>query len=276
MATVEHTGGPISLPAATDTAIAPERAGFWRRTGAFVVDFVIIAVLLQLIAILAFGASHGRVQTAGGVFARHCDRLTSLPAGLAVPFTPNFALHCTHTLFGRPTWNAIVAGRQTQHGGAITVVSDTFMLDVDNALTRGLDLDHVALLALLILRWAFDAGLRGSIGRRLCGIRLRAAPSTASDSGQLRIIVRYAVFGLPYVPLILVQIGGGLFLPNVLADAWTRLYGMVGTGVVALVAMVVAAVQIIRKRDAFYDRVAGTMVEAEPDTIPGARDRSAS
>ncbi len=276
MATVEHTGGPIFQPAATETAIAPERAGFWRRAGAFIADFVIIVVLLQLIAIVAFGASHGRVQTAGGVYARHCDRLNSLPPGAAVTFTPNFAFHCTHTLFGRPTWNALVVGRQTQQGGAITTVSESFMLDTDNAFTRGLDLDHVALLALLLLRWAFDAGLRGSIGRRLCGIRLRAAPATAADGGQSRTIVRYVVFFLPALPLILVQVGSGLFLPNMLADAWTRLYVMAGTGAIALAGMVVAAVQIIRRRDAFYDRAAGTMVESLPDTIAGARDRSVS
>jgi hypothetical protein len=258
---------------ATHAAVAIERAGFWRRAWAFIVDTVIIALVLEALAVAAYRTSHGRIQTSEGFYITRCERLNALPPGLVVSaFTPTFALHCTYSLFGMPVWNALVVGRETQQGPAVATLTVSLMLDADNNPTRGLYLEHFALLLLVLLRWGLDVATRGTVGRMMSHVRLRAAAESDIDRrGRAAITLRYVWFALPFMPVNVALLYMDIFPGNLLADPWTQLYVLGATGAIAIIATVIAIVQIVQRRDAFYDRWAGTAVQLEPDTLRGSR-----
>jgi hypothetical protein len=236
------------------------RGGFWRRALAVVIDAVAIGAVLQLAALALFPLSSGRVQFSGGPFQTfNCQQLEAAPEGVPIPaeFGANSITDCRQSLFGLPAARSLNLNRITYDGAVTKVVQVRHMLDVNGRPVRGWPLEIFILPLLIGLRYWLDHG-RGSLGRRICGLRLADAmdglePPSASVNG------RYVALALPLLPLWLWSACAALFPGSVLSSAVTH-WLWVATGFPLLIAALEAADSIVRRRDTFYDRFAQTTV----------------
>lgn len=242
--------------------VFPARAGFWLRGTALFVDLVLVGMIFQVIAIVAYNVSGGRIQStelSGIVISRTlCQSLSGIPLGIDVPadFGATDAIECAVTIAGYPTSHTVTVGRQADPAAGTTEVSLVFMFDNDGKPVDWPSPDILLLPAFFIWRCWSDRR-RGSLGRRLLGVRLVSAGGT--DSVPLMVLLRrYALYALPVAPLWLT-----LLYPEF--DHGSASYGativiLAGAIVFNLALTIVAATAIVQRNDAFYDRFAGTRV----------------
>ena len=232
------------------------RAGFWRRAGALLVDAIIVVVLLELATVIAFQMSNGRVQLAeDGFRALDCTTLAAPPPDVpALSFKPNETRRCRATIFGWPIAHTLIVSDKAKDG---SVDSETrFAVDKSGRLIPGIFLDFLWLPLLIGLRlWRDRAD--ASPGRQAVNTHI-AITSTGADRASA-LNKRDALFALPWLPVVLFEL-------------WSVVFGTIETtdrdlditkslnSIAAIVLLVVAVIPIIRKRDAFYDRWAGTAV----------------
>ncbi|MBN8941407.1 MAG: hypothetical protein J0H01_18010 [Rhizobiales bacterium] len=231
------------------------------------IDGLLIALLLQLVAVIAFPLTDSRIRGALGISYTGCQPLRSLPAGIEISpnLQPNFARDCTASLFGLVTARWVTVGRQTRSGNVTTTVSTSFALDAQGKPTRGFDLNLLVLPLFLLLRWWGDQG-RGSPGRRFFGMQLIAkAANGLQHPAPKALAKRYVIFAAPAV------IGSGLYVALVNwgggTDAFsnpTTDYALFGLAILTTLAYVWPITAIVRRRDTFYDNAAGTAVMRVP------------
>lgn len=244
----------------------PERAGFWRRAAAFVLDGLIVGLALQCVAVIAFPLSNARIQASSGIEHISCRKLPAPPPGIPIPidFGANFATDCRWSILGFNTAHTITVGRSTREGSTTKTLSVTVLADDQGLPIRGLSLDLLFVPLFVLMRLLFD-GQRGSPGRRLCGIRVLKPSGTEFDPPpRAALYVRYLVFALPSVPMWLSSIYGGLFPGFALLEG-PFVPIVIGSSALSGVAIIWALIAIIRGRDAFYDVAAATVVRR---TVP--------
>ncbi len=236
-----------------------ERAGVWRRLAALLIDVIAIAVLLQLLALVLYPLSHGRIQYAGGVFALSCNKLDKVPEGAAIPpdFNANSILDCHQTVFGLTAARILHVARTTHEGLMIKSVQVARMLDADGVPVTAFSLGILALPLLIGWRLSFDLG-RGSPGRRACGIRLASAadagrPSTAA------VRWRYALLFVVFSPFLIWSIAE-IVSPETAADPGWLLWIVLASYCPGLIVLLQAWRAAFRREDPWHDRFAGTCV----------------
>ena len=240
-----------------------ERAGFWRRAVAAMVDLVIAQMLLQVVTAILFATSAGHV-TSGVALYTSCRPAEAVPEGVGVPadFGPATLRLCSSSLFGAPTRSLFVA----YHGTGAEAVADKapFVAPVTPDGRIGIaafSLDWLFYPVFIVLRWACDRFWWGSPGRRLVGIAITGSGGTASAAELPRLLARrYARFGWIHLPgsALLLAVAGW----QAAADAVPRVLGELaffGSAWIG-VAHLVAAMAIFRHRDTFYDAPSGTAV----------------
>jgi len=251
----------LNLPDLTDS-VEFLRGGFWRRAVALFIDLVAVVAVLQVTALALFPLSNGHVQfSAGLLYALNCEYLESVPEGLSisVEFDANSIADCQQSLLGLPTSRALSVSRITRDSAVTKVAQIRHMLDAEGKPASGLPLDILILPLLIALRFALDR-IGGSIGRRICCIRLSNGLDGQYPPPAASMKRRYAALALPLAPVWIWSSCAALFPGSELVDP--RLYWLcwVGTGIPLLIAALAATDSIIRRRDAFYDRIAGTSV----------------
>ena len=231
-----------------------ERGGFWRRLLALLIDAVAIAFILQLAAFAAFPLSHGRVQYLGGIVALTCDKLDKVPEGISVPddFGPTSISDCRRGLFGLISGRTLVVTRTNQVGAITTMRQIIRTLDADGNPVDVVAVDFLFVPLLLALRFAFDLG-RGSPGRRICRLRLATA-SGAEHPSAARLGYRHLVQFAPLLIATVCGLGIGAFPEG--SRLWIRIAIMLPTFALAIEAIIA----ICRRKEACYDRFAGTRV----------------
>ena len=249
------------MPDLTDS-VECRRGGFWRRALAFFIDLIAISALLQVVALVLFPLTHGQVQFSGGpLHGLNCQKLTSVPEGVSIPpeFNANSVTDCQQSLLGLPTARTLRVSRITEDGAVTKVAQIRQRLGADGKPTPGLPLDIFVLPLLIALRFALDR-IGGSIGRRICRLCLSNASDRQYPPPTISVSRRYAVQALPLAPAWIWSAYAALFPGQELPG--TTLYWLLwaGTGIPLLIAALLAADSIIRRRDAFYDRFAGTRV----------------
>ena len=249
------------MPDLTDS-VECMRGGFWRRALAVFIDLIAISALLQVVALVLFPLTHGQVQFSGGpLHGLNCQKLASVPEGVSIPpeFSADSVIDCQQSLLGLPIARTLGVSRITKNGAATKVAQIRQRLDAEGKPTPGLPLDIFVLPLLIALRFALDrAG--GSIGRRMCRIRLSNGLDGHYPPPTTSVSRRYAALALPLAPAWIWSAYAALFPGQELPG--TTLYWLfwAGTGIPLLIAALFAADSIIRRRDAFYDRFAGTRV----------------
>jgi hypothetical protein len=237
-----------------------ERGGVWRRVLALLIDVIAISAVLQLLAIALFPLSHGRVQFAGGlIYGTTCDKLEKVPDGVVLPadLAANSITDCRQSLFGLTSARILQVTRITQNGAITKTVYIARMLDADGAPTAGLPLDVLLLPLLLALRFALDRG-RGSLGRRLCRIRLRnASNGEAASASALR--RRYAVLLAVLSPALIWSFYAA-FIVSADESASVMLSIQAAVHIPVLILALQALHAAFWRQDAWSDRFAGTGV----------------
>lgn len=238
-----------------------QRAGFWRRLGSATIDIIVIAIVLQLLTMLLFPLSGGRIQGSGVVSTTACEELSAIPADITLPagFQPDRSGICERSWLGVTLSRSAIFAQRTTQGLLTTTTRYAYALNSKGAAVHALYTDWLGWPAWLLLRWWFDSK-EWSFSRKIMRIRLSRVVSADSMLPNRVVTKRYLVFALPFTLAWALQICAGL-LPEYLLDGPTAYWiWTVGPGLLTLIAALAAAVSMIRKRDTFYDRPAGTCV----------------
>lgn len=212
----------------------------------------------------------------------------------------NFARECNVYFLGAQTARILQVGHATNEGKATEAASQNYMLDRGGHPVDGVSIDWIAMLALIAYLVVMETRTGATLGSRAMGIRVIDAAAPAAPSVPLRkIVLRYLAVLIGLLPtfagLIIyfglhgsldqldmlfklsrgdslwtkVELGAGalqwhpifgelLDLPDILLGAAPPLFG---AGAMVLGGWVIfLMVQIARKRDPLYDRIAGTAV----------------
>jgi uncharacterized RDD family membrane protein YckC len=254
---------PSRIETTTDLA----RAGFWRRWLATLIDILIVTLPFQALAAVLFAMTAGTVQMNNGLF-RVCAP-AHIPSILtpAPPHDSNFAQGCRVSFFGAQIGATVTVGRFTREGNKTTTVSQTYMVDKNGNQIQGRSIDGIVALALLLYLIGMIWKTGRTLGDRAVAIKvIDTAKPDASTVALGKAIIRYPAMLIGAVPafgLLTYQ----SFATSGSADAifpanffqWFAYAGVLG----ALWAIVLI-IQIARKTDPVYDRLAGTAVVRAP------------
>ncbi len=252
--------GPPPLDATTGLP----RAGFWRRWLALLIDAIIVMFPFQILAAILFATTAGMIQMDSGFFSS-CVAGKNIPEELnpPPPHDSNAMRVCRISFFGAPTGAVLTVARVTRVGNTTTTVSQGYMLDKDGTPVHGMSIDWIFQLTFLAYLVGMIWKTGQTLGARIVGVRVIDTANPGAPGVPLRnAIVRYlamVIGAVPALALLIYQraaVGGN-------ADAmFTGDFFRWFSFAAALGALwtLVLIVQIARKRDPIYDRLAGTAV----------------
>ncbi|QPF85386.1 RDD family protein [Bradyrhizobium genosp. L] len=249
----------LPLPPAAGNAF--ERAGFWRRATALLVDLAIATLLLQILAFVLYPATGGRVQFAGGFMLLTCDKLDAVPEGFKLPgdFVPTSIVECRQGLFGLTSARTLQLTQVWQNGALTQSKYITFLRDAEGRPVTHSILGEAWLALFFLLRLLFDRR-RGTPGRRLLGVRLAAAATGRTPPPSRDVTRRYLLQALPFAPYIILPVLMHLFGIEIVPFSIAGLILMIAPGLCGGAGLLIALYAIVKRRDAFYDSRAGTAV----------------
>ena len=250
-------------PPSLDASDLP-RAGFWRRWWALIIDGIIVTLPFGMLAAVLFATTAGMIQMNSGLFTSCVDGKT-IPQGLnpPPPHDSNAMRVCRVSFFGATTAATLTVARVTREGATTTSVSQSYMLDKEGIPIRGTSIDWIYQLGFVAYLVAMVWKTGKTLGARAAGVRVIDVANPGAAGVPLgRAIGRYLAMMIGAVPALALlsyqyaTTGGN-------ADAmftgqffqWFAYAGVFG-GVWAIVLII----QIARKTDPVYDRLAGTAV----------------
>lgn len=262
----------MSDGASTDAERRPgywRRGGFWRRAAAWLVDCSVVLIPLQIVVVVLFAWTNGRIQGSFGFVLRTCTPLAALPPGLQTKIPdPTSFVDCRSSLLGAGTSRYLIVSRSETQGATTTGVFETFWLDPSGQLAQlpVYNASWIAVLVLLVYVVGME-GLRGqTLGKRLLGIRTVALSGGRTiGTGIYRALARrlaMMLFVLAALPswAMAAWIGDDMAAASrLLVDPTYRAASIAGTAL-SVAWFVWIAVSMVRKRDPIYDRIAGTAV----------------
>jgi uncharacterized RDD family membrane protein YckC len=251
-------------PPALDVATEPRRGGFWRRWLATLIDAVIVMLPFQALAAILFSLTAGMIQLDNGLF-RTCTVSREIPAALdpPPPHDSNFSNVCHFWFFTMKNGAVMIVGRTTRDGAVTTTVTEGYMLDANDKPIKGYNIDWIVWLSLV----AYLALMIWKSGRSLGGrvVNLRVIDTT--DPGAINVplrkaFLRYLAMAIGFVPVFALLLFRRLTVGDNPDELFTTGFfqWFLGAGLIAMVWTIVLIVQVARKRDPWYDRLAGTAV----------------
>jgi uncharacterized RDD family membrane protein YckC len=241
------------------------RGGFWRRWTATLIDWIVVAVPFQVLAVVLFAMTSGMVQMHGGLFFNNCDVAKTIPKSLSPPppHDSNFARVCRVSLFGATTGVTLTVGRATREGSATKTVTQGYMLDQAGNPIDSFSLDWIVVFSFLVyLVWMIWKTGR-TVGARILRIKIiDVADTGSSEVPILKVITRHLAMIIGFVPA-LALFSYQRAMSDGSADAMftDRFFRwFIYADIVALIWSVLLIIQVARKRDPVYDRLAGTAV----------------
>lgn len=249
---------------------AVPRVGFWRRLAAFFVDMVLVGLAFTLVASSLHSFTGGRIQTVTGWAYPSCTDLAALPAGLQPPPLPDFTFvrDCRVALAGLEIGRVLKVGVDVQSETMEGDIHQSYWLATDGEpLSVALDIGALAYLALPVYAALMEARSGRTFGKRAFRINTIAL----SEPQRVGIGTRRAFwrqFWLFWTSgLILagplyrdwVVIPASASFAEALRDPLIRWIGT-GSMILSLLLCIWVIVQLVRKRDPYYDGLAGTAV----------------
>jgi hypothetical protein len=240
------------------------RAGFWRRWFGILIDYVVVIIPFEIIAVILFALTAGTVQLDTGLF-RSCESGTTIPQALdpPPPHNSNRMTVCRVSFFGATTGAVLTVARVTRSQNRTTTVSRSYMLDKNGTPIHGTSIDWIVQLCL----FAYLVGMISKTGRTLGSRVVRVkiidtANPTAPGVPLGKAVGRYLAMMIGAVPalgLLLYQYetqGGDA--DRIFTADFFHWYAY--AAILGALWVIVLVVQIARKRDPVYDRLAGTAV----------------
>jgi len=267
----------------TDDQIVSARAGFWRRTVAYSVDGLIVA-LVGAVAIgipvgLLYAASNGAVQIGstqlnqdepsgpedeeGSRFELARLRsircvtvnLTQLPEGLdpPPPAKATSASDCRNFAFGLlETARGLTVQRVTEEDGKTESSSEHYTLGADGKPRQALPLDGLIYILFFLYLVVFQRRYGATEGMAATNIRVVDIENPKNVGISLR---KAALRNLLIAaPLILLAV-----MPDS-TESWGWFVVLVSAAFLVLAYGLWILVDVVRKKDPIYDRIAGTAV----------------
>lgn len=238
------------------------RAGFWRRFLATLIDMIVVIVPFQIVAAILFTMSAGNVQMNSGLFSS-CTPAVAIPKALdpRPPHDSNFATICHVSFFGATTGSTLIVGRTTREGVTTTSVRQGYMLDGDGKPINGTSIDWIVQLAFVFYLLGMVWKTGRTLGARALQVRIVNAAQPGVPGVPLgQTIARYLAMVIGIVPMFAVLLYQRAIVGGSADAMFTEgfFHWFVAAGVIALLWWLVLLVQIARKRDPVYDRLAGT------------------
>ena len=248
----------------TDATTELPRAGFWRRWLALLIDVIIVMLPFQILAAILFAMTAGMIQMESGFFS-YCVDGKTIPQGLnpPPPHDSNAMRVCRISFFGAPTGAVLTVARVTREGNTTTTVSQGYMLDKEGTPIQGTSIDWIYQLALLAYLVGMIWRTGKTLGARIVGVRvIDTANPGASGVPIHRAVIRYLAMAIGAVPafalLIYQSVAVGGSADAMFTGGFFRWFaGACGLGALWVLVLIV---QIARKSDPVYDRLAGTAV----------------
>ena len=228
----------------------------------------------QALVVVLFLSTNGANQLDTGLSAESCVGLQQIPQGLdpPPPDQSNYANVCSSSLFGLKTARWLDVGRSTQDGIVKRTISQSYRLGADGQarIASSLDwlVDTVFVIYLIAMEWRFGA----TLSKRLLDIRVvdRKDPERVGIPIH-KAIIRFIAMWIAVAPVLAVlQLPAfmtGLAGPEqsaaILAGAfWKAMFNIAffTTAVFGILWGLWVVIDIARKRDPFYDRIANTAV----------------
>lgn len=247
----------LSSPVTTNPAMQapPElvKGGLVRRALALFVDLIVVEMLIQMVAVIAFPLSGGLLVDTNSVYTS-CVDTAQRPTGVEIPPELHDAKtqDCTKSFLGWPTARLLTLVR---HDTAHAAVSVSYEVDKAGRTTPVFDLGQLQLLVVALMRWALERRGWPSLGRKWLSLRVVARGDNSTEALNRR----YRLFALPLMAALVIEVAAfalqlaGQPIPAELLVVLTFLGNLPST-----VAVVAVAAAIWRRRDPFYDARAGT------------------
>jgi uncharacterized RDD family membrane protein YckC len=240
------------------------RAGFWRRFLSLLIDVIIVTLPFQAVAAVLFAATAGYIQMQSGFFTE-CQNGKDIPQALSPPppRDSNFMRVCRTSFFGATSGATLTVGRTTKEGTTTTTVSQIYMLDKDGTVINGHSIDGIVQLGLLVYLVAMIRSTGKTLGARVVRVKVIDTANPGVAGVPLgKAILRYLAMFIGAVPVFALLLYG-LAVSGGSADAMFTA-GFFQLLIVALLLdgiwLIVLIVQVARKTDPYYDRLAGTAV----------------
>lgn len=239
------------------------RAGFWWRFLSLLIDLIIVTLPFQAVAAVLFAATAGFIQMRSGFFTE-CQNGKDIPQALSPPppRDSNFMRVCRTSFFGATSGATLTVGRVTKER-TTTRVSQTYLLDKDGTVINGHSIDWIVQLGLLAYLVAMIRSTGKTLGARV--FRVKVIDTANPDAAGVplgKAILRYLAMFIGSVPVFALLLYG-LAVSGANADAMFTA-GFFQLLMVALLLdgiwLIILIVQVVRKTDPYYDRLAGTAV----------------
>jgi len=240
------------------------RSGCWRRWGAFLVDAVVVTVPFQILVVLLFAMTHGTVQITTGIIFSNCPTrvsLLELPSDLepSPPEGANYAYICRSSFFGWETARWLTVGRFSNG----RTIGRNYRLDTNNEVTNAWTLDWIAYLTLFVYLIGLERRYGATLGKWLAGIRV--VDTQASDTIGIplhKAVGRNVLIWAGMLPMLIVLFASITLnhgdLEATFSDSFFRWY--FAAGLLTAAWQLWIAIEVARKHDPIYDRIAGTAV----------------
>ncbi|PSH69733.1 hypothetical protein CU102_05520 [Phyllobacterium brassicacearum] len=239
---------------------AVNRAGFWRRVLAFLIDATIVLIPLQVLVAVLFAQTNGTVQGSFGFTTTYCVALGEIPANLepAPPAGFNSAAECRISFIGFfDTARTLSVAKVTEDGSVTTSISTDYTLGTDGQPNQAFTTDWIALLLLLAYLVVMEYRFGRTFGKQMLGIRT----IDTDDPAQTGIPLKKAFFrqlamwiGATPALLLLSYLTVAPYLTSGVVAA------MILTWLIGMVWLIWIIVSVSKKQDPIYDRLVGTAV----------------
>ena len=270
-------------------------AGFWRRAIAYSVDGLIVwlfaAIVVGIPVGLLYAATNGAIQfgptsrsapgteaaaglevNLGGLSLIQCANvdLAELPEGLdpPPPPQPTFALDCRNFVFGfLETARGLTVGRVTKKGSTTTRLYRSYVLGADGKLRRAVSLNWLLPLLFFIYLVALQSRFGATLGMRLMHIRVVNVEAPGRVGVPLgRAVVRNLLLWAGSAPVWAVFLGFAVAYHGDLEAMFSGIFFtcLFAAALLAMAYYVWILVDLVRKRDPIYDRIARTAVLRSP------------
>jgi len=274
----------------SESVITPmRRAGFWRRAVCEFIDVTCVIVMLQIAGVLAYGLTGGVIQSRAGVAMKLSCSDAKIPdvvleetyytvgatAGIS-PQAPGRLL-CELSAFGLPQARWITVTQLSDerfHKIYVSKGRATPMTSRDQAIdAQGrnapyyLNLGHLLIPLFWLWRILVEGKGNRTPGRRIMRIRLMTQDESAPTYG--RIAERYAYQAGPSVLMGLIMVLSFLAMSSYLRQNQASsisdfIPAMIVLSLPVLATSIWVLFDVIKRRDTYYDRAAGTCVIADP------------
>ncbi len=248
-----------------------ERAGFWRRIAAILIDVIFISAVVGAFGAALYGPTNGAIRVRNTViWTFECSATSVNRPDLRVPadFKPNAAAVCIRRFLGVEHDRVLVMAEVTKSGNVTHRRAINLPVDAQGGITRAIYLDYLTIFFIAIYLVVLEWGFGRTLGKRLLG--LRACSLGGSSIKLSQAAIRTLVRLIPSTWIIVVIL---IFLvldpARPMSTLMSNMVIIYGSGfVLSLVFLLNFILAVRRKNLPWHDRLAGTeVVRATPSAI---------